>query len=92
MSSRFHAWVVTAAPNLISFGRWCRSAIDHRRQSQILVSTQSAGVVSLGSAGTKGGKEPKKGLNYDRKRLKTRKLDLNRKSVKSDESEAKRRF
>ena len=24
---------VPAAPNLISFGRWCRSAIDHHRQS-----------------------------------------------------------
>ena len=40
---------VTAAPNLTSFGRLCRSAIDHRHST--LVNAQSARVVNLGSTG-----------------------------------------
>ena len=33
MSSRFHAWVVTADSNLIGFGMLYRSAIDHHHST-----------------------------------------------------------
>ena len=42
---------VTAAPNLTSFRRLCRSAIDHRRTLQTLVDAQSAWWSVLGRWG-----------------------------------------
>ena len=46
---------VTAAPNLISFGRLCRSAIDHRRHSTNAGQCAIGRVVNLESAGTGSG-------------------------------------
>ena len=40
---------VTATPNLISFRRWCRSAIDHRRH---FIDT---GQCAIGTGGQLGG-------------------------------------
>ena len=53
MGSLKHSfWGVTADSNFISFGRLCRSAIDHRHYS---INTGQCAIgtgVSLGSAGT----------------------------------------